>query len=63
MPLLVEKNYKPDGWLGALVGMQLYVDVSSSPSIDSKFPEILKQVGSHIKTQQQQLVKPSKSSS
>jgi len=58
VPLLVEKNYKPDGWLGALVGMQLYVDVSSSPSIDSKFPEILKQVGSHIKTQQQQLVKP-----
>jgi len=28
IPILVEQNYRPDGWLGALLGTKLYYDLS-----------------------------------
>jgi len=47
VPLLLERNYKPDGWLGALLGLSLYVDISVSYSIDTKYVEIVKQIDSY----------------
>jgi len=47
VPLLLEKNYTPDGWLGALLGLSLYVDISASYSIDTKYHEITKQIDSY----------------
>jgi len=48
VPLLLEKNYEPDGWLGALLGMKLYVDISEY-NIDEKFPDIFNQINVHTK--------------
>lgn len=43
LPLLMESDYVPDGWLGAMVGMKLYVDLSH-PGYEKKFPEIERKV-------------------
>ena len=48
VPLLLEKNYDPDGWLGALLGMKLYVDVSDN-NLVQKFPDVFKQINIHTK--------------
>ena len=40
LPLLMEKNYKPTGWLGAMVGSKLWYDFSCAyPSIE--FQELI----------------------
>ncbi|CAK8677563.1 uncharacterized protein LOC143447268 [Clavelina lepadiformis] len=44
IPLLLEPGYEPDGWLGALVGTQLYVDLSLKHSFEAKFPDVLKMI-------------------
>lgn len=43
LPLLLQPGYKADGWLGAMVGTKLYVNLST-PEYEQKFPEVLKEV-------------------
>ena len=44
VPLLMERDYKPDGWLGALLGMQLYADLSSEDALETKMNDVLRMI-------------------
>ena len=44
VPLLMERGYKPDGWLGALLGMQLYADLSSEDAFETKINHVLRMI-------------------
>ncbi|CAL8091423.1 unnamed protein product [Calicophoron daubneyi] len=39
--LRAQLNYKPDGWLGFMIGTQLYIDFSGKYPFEQKFEELL----------------------
>ncbi len=45
VPLLVEPEYDPDGWLGALAGMLLYYRAYSEDALHSDFQSLVKELG------------------
>ncbi|XP_072050966.1 uncharacterized protein [Amphiura filiformis] len=44
IPLLLERGYKPDGWLGLMQGMDLYYEFHSHSQLDDSLPKLLKAV-------------------
>ena len=36
IPLMMQRNYKPDGWLGMLVGTKFWIDFHSKHVIDKE---------------------------
>ena len=44
IPILVEDGYRPDGWLGLLVGTKLYYTCCSDAQIQLQMPEIVKAI-------------------
>ncbi|XP_076812758.1 uncharacterized protein LOC143459466 isoform X2 [Clavelina lepadiformis] len=48
IPLLLQSQYKPDGWLGAVLGMKLYVDLSNEDECEGKFPEVLTRIQTQL---------------
>jgi len=55
VPLLLEKNYKADGWLGAILGTKLYLDFTNLVLFDKGFPSLLKELGDRGKVPQAEL--------
>ncbi|EGD72038.1 hypothetical protein PTSG_00055 [Salpingoeca rosetta] len=49
VPVKVDLNYHPDGWLGMLLGSKLYFDVSSDSAMATNGPSLLKEVLKHYK--------------
>ncbi|CAC5419666.1 unnamed protein product [Mytilus coruscus] len=47
IPLMVQKYYKPDGWLGALLGTKLFIDFSGKYQFDQKWNELIKELQAH----------------
>ena len=45
IPLLMEKNYKPDGWLGILKGSKLFFDFSGKYPYEKKLEDLIKELG------------------
>ena len=45
IPLLMEAEYKPDGWLGILQGMDLYYSFYSDDHLDTNMPKLLEAIG------------------
>lgn len=45
IPVLMERDYKPSGWLGALMGTRLYFSMSDARQIPSKMPALIKELG------------------
>ena len=45
IPLLLEADYKPDGWLGLVLGMELYYAFYSEEELDKNMPKLLKLLG------------------
>lgn len=45
VPLLMEKDYKPDGWLGILKGSKLFFDFSGKYSYKDKVVELCRELG------------------
>ena len=41
IPVMVEKGYKPDGWLGILVGSKLYYNVFTTEMMQSSIPGLV----------------------
>ena len=41
IPILVEDGYKPDGWLGLLLGTKLYYNCCSDVEIQEQVPLIV----------------------
>ena len=44
LPVCMETGYKPDGWLGILVGTKLFYDFSGKYEFQIKLEQLLKEV-------------------
>lgn len=44
IPIMVEKGYRPDGWLGLLVGAKLYIDFCGEYSFQTQMNSLLRQL-------------------
>ncbi|CAK8692291.1 unnamed protein product [Clavelina lepadiformis] len=51
IPLLLNPGYDPDGWLGALLGTKLYVDLSSENDCEGKFPDVVNMIMSKMSSE------------
>ncbi len=45
VPVLMEADYKPTGWLGALMGTRLYFNMSDVRQIPNKMGSLIKELG------------------
>ena len=45
IPLRLEPEYNPDGWLGMLIGTRLYFDFSEESLIDFMVGKLTKELG------------------
>jgi len=45
IPLMLEANYSPDGWLGILLGSKLYYAFNDDHTFETKFIELAKGLG------------------
>jgi len=45
IPLMMQRNYKADGWLGMLVGTKLWIGFQSKQIIDSGIGKLIKELG------------------
>ncbi|XP_078577148.1 uncharacterized protein LOC144862496 [Branchiostoma floridae x Branchiostoma japonicum] len=45
VPLMMESHYKPDGWLGMILGAKLYIDFSGKQAFDSAMAKLIKELG------------------
>lgn len=45
IPVLMERDYKPSGWLGALMGTRLYFSLHDPRQIPTKMPSLIKELG------------------
>ncbi|GFR48254.1 hypothetical protein Agub_g10119 [Astrephomene gubernaculifera] len=45
VPVLMEADYKPTGWLGALMGTRLYFNMSDPRQIPAKMGSLIKELG------------------
>ncbi|XP_076455483.1 uncharacterized protein LOC143290078 [Babylonia areolata] len=45
VPLRLQPGYRPDGWLGILVGSHLYFDFSNEDLYRSSLPKLIKELG------------------
>ncbi|XP_019630155.1 PREDICTED: uncharacterized protein LOC109474307 [Branchiostoma belcheri] len=45
VPLRLQPRYDPDGWLGALVGMKLYFDLSTEDRMNENMDGFIKELG------------------
>ena len=45
IPLMMQRNYKPDGWLGMLLGTKFWIDFHSKHLIEKGVTKLIKQLG------------------
>ncbi|XP_078572363.1 uncharacterized protein LOC144859530 [Branchiostoma floridae x Branchiostoma japonicum] len=45
VPLMMEGKYKPDGWLGAILGAKLYFDFSAQHKFEDSIGKLIKELG------------------
>ncbi|XP_046350495.2 uncharacterized protein LOC124131329 [Haliotis rufescens] len=45
IPLVLQRGYKPDGWLGLIKGAKLFFDFSGKYPFDQKASELIKELG------------------
>ncbi|XP_018619019.1 uncharacterized protein LOC108941064 isoform X1 [Scleropages formosus] len=46
IPLMMEQNYKPDGWLGALLGTKLWIDFSEQCNFEESIKQLIRDIKS-----------------
>ncbi|XP_033106205.1 uncharacterized protein LOC117108331 [Anneissia japonica] len=49
IPLIVEEDYVPDGWLGALIGTLIYFHLFNDSKLDTEFQRIISEIGNRGK--------------
>ena len=49
VPLMMESNYRPDGWLGIIMGSKLWIDFSSGQNIRDSVEKLKKELGTRGK--------------
>ena len=45
IPLMMQRNYQADGWLGMLVGTKLWIDLHSKQIVNSAVGKLIKELG------------------
>ena len=45
IPLTLERNYKPDGWLGMLVGSKVWLDLTQESKFEGNMQMLMRQIG------------------
>ena len=45
IPLMMQQNYKPDGWLGMIVGTKLWIDLRNSFNVEAATGKLKKELG------------------
>ena len=45
IPLMMQRDYKPDGWLGMIVGTKLWIDFKNNYSIETGTGKLMKELG------------------
>ena len=45
IPLMMQRNYQPDGWLGMIVGTKLWIDFRNRYSVETGMGKLLKELG------------------
>ena len=45
IPLMMQRDYQPDGWLGMIVGTKLWIDFRNSYSLDTGTEKLIKELG------------------
>ncbi|KAK3578382.1 hypothetical protein CHS0354_025476 [Potamilus streckersoni] len=49
IPIIMQQNYQPRGWLGSMLGAKLYADFSGKYQLEKSFQILLKELGSQGK--------------
>ena len=47
---MMDSKYRPDGWLGFIVGSKFWIDFSEKHRLDSNADKLVKELGSRGKT-------------
>ncbi|KAK6476774.1 hypothetical protein HHUSO_G23263 [Huso huso] len=47
IPLMMQRNYKPDGWLGAVLGTKLWVDFTQKSIFEESMNQLIKLIGGY----------------
>ena len=50
IPLMMQRHYKPDGWLGLLLGSKFYVNFDGKYEFDEAYEMLLRELKSHGQT-------------
>ena len=49
IPLMMDYKYKPDGWLGIIVGSKFWIDFSEKHKLDTNVEKVMKELGNRGK--------------
>ncbi len=44
VPIIMQKGYKPNGWLGIILGSKIFIDINKHNSVKECFEKILQQI-------------------
>ena len=56
IPLMMDGKYRPDGWLGFIVGSKFWIDFSEKHKLDSNVDRLVKELGNRGKLELQENV-------
>ena len=45
IPLMMQQNYKPDGWLGMIVGTKLWIDLRNIFNVEAAIGKLMRELG------------------
>lgn len=51
VPVRMQSKYRPDGWLGFMLGSTFFYDLTKEGEFESKFQDLLKALGEDGKVQ------------
>ncbi|PFX17112.1 uncharacterized protein LOC111341315 [Stylophora pistillata] len=54
IPLMMDGKYRPDGWLGFIVGSKFWIDFSEKHKLDSNVDKLVKELGTRGKIELQE---------
>ena len=57
IPLMMDYKYKPDGWLGIIVGAKFWIDFTEKHKLDSNIHVLVRELGVRGKVEAQETQK------
>ena len=56
VPLMVEKNYQPDGWLGFVVGAKYWIDFTTRLQFKDDTNKLIREIGDRGKVDSEMII-------